>query len=382
MLALLSFAGVSLLRHNRRRTILTVLAVACATLVFCIVLVLPYITTRIAAVADASPRLVVMNKSAMRYGLPESYARKIIDMPGVVAVNRMTWFAGVYQDPSHQFSSVALDSDTLAKMWPENGFDAETLAGIEAHRNGAVVGSATMHRFGWKVGQNVILRSQIYPVTLPFTIVGSYDGGSDPSVFMFRRDYLEDALHDPTRVDMMWVRCANSRIASRLAGEIDSTFRNSGAETETDTEKEFLNIFLIRFQSLGRILQALGACAVFAIALAVLNGSSMTLRERRGEIAVLRTVGFSNSQILASFLTEAFAIALAGGVAGTLAAALVMNFVRGAVPALGAALSTGMPYPIMLGGVLIALCVGLLSALAPTMAALRTPVHQSLREVI
>jgi putative ABC transport system permease protein len=381
MFALFYFAGVSLIRRNQRRTILTVLAVASATLVFCIVLVLPYITARIATVADASPRLVVTNKSAMRYGLPESYARKIVEMPGVVAVNRMTWFAGVYQDPSHQFSSVALDSDTLAQMWPENGFDAATLAGIEAYRNGAVVGAATMHRFGWKVGQNIILRSQIYPVTLPFTIVGRYSGGSDPSVFMFRRDYLEDALHDSTRVDMMWVRCANSRIAGRLAGEIDSTFRNSGAETETDTEKEFLATFLVRFQSLGRIIEVVGLAAVFAIALAVLNGSSMTLRERRGEIAVLRTVGFSNPQILASFMTEACAMALVGGVIGTTASALILSVVRGAVPALGPALSHGMPYEIMIAGVMVALSVGVLAALAPTLANLRIPVYQSLREV-
>ena len=113
MFALFSFAGISLIRRNRRRTILTMLAVACATLVFCIVMVLPYITERIVAVADASPRLVVMNKSAMRYGLPESYAKKIAAMPEVVAVNRMTWFAGVYDDPKHQFSSVAIDPDTL-----------------------------------------------------------------------------------------------------------------------------------------------------------------------------------------------------------------------------------------------------------------------------
>jgi len=381
MFALFSFAGASLIRRNQRRTILTVLAVACATLVFCIVMVLPYITERIAAVADASPRLVVMNKAAMRYGLPESYSKKIEDMPDVVAVNRMTWFAGVYNDPKHQFSSVAIDPGTLAEIWPENGFDAETLARLRAHRNGAVVGAATMHRFGWKVGQNVILRSQIYPVTLPFTIVGSYSGGSDPSVFMFRRDYLEEALHDSTRVDMMWVRCANSRVASRIADQIDSTFRNSAAETETDTEKAFLITFLVRFQSLGQIVQALGLCAVFAMALAVLNGSSMTLRERRGEIAVLRTVGFSNTQILASFMTEAFAMASVGGIAGASTAALILELVRGGVPALGPALSSGMPYPILIGGVAMALCIGALSALAPTLAALRTPVYQSLRDV-
>jgi putative ABC transport system permease protein len=381
MFALFSFAGVSLLRRNRRRTILTVLAIASATLVFCIVMVLPYVTERIVAVADASPRLVATNKSAMRYGLPEAYAKTIQDLPDVVAVNRMTWFAGVYQDPKRQFSSVAIDADTLGEIWPENGFDADTLARLRAHRNGAVVGAATMHRFDWKVGQNVILRSQIYPVTLPFTIVGSFSGGSDPSVFMFRRDYLEQALHHAPPVDMMWVRCVNSRVASRIAGQIDSTFRNSGAETETATEKQFLTTFLVRFQSLGRIIQAVGFCAVFAIALAVLNASSMTLRERRDEIAVLRTVGFSNPQILASFMTEAFAMALAGGIAGTLASALILTLARGMVPALGPALNRGMPDPLLIGGIAMALVIGGLSALPPTLAALRTPVYQSLREV-
>jgi putative ABC transport system permease protein len=374
-------AGISLIRRNRRRTILTVLAVACATLVFCVVMVLPYITERIAAIADASPRLVVMNKSAMRYGLPGSYAKQVADIHDVVAVNRMTWFAGIYNDPKQQFSSVAIDPDTLAEIWPENGFDEGTIAGLKAHRNGAVVGAATMHRFGWKIGQNVILRSQIYPVTLPFTIVGSYSGGSDPSVFMFRRDYLEDALHDSTRVDMMWVRLADSRVASRVAGQIDATFRNSPAETETDTEKAFLTTFLVRFQSLGRIVQAVGLCALFAIALAVLNGSSMTLRERRGEIAVLRTVGFIKSQIVTMLMIEALVIATIGGVVGATVAALILDLVRGGVPALGPALSHGMPAPIMLGGVAMALSIGALSALAPTLAALRTPVYQSLRAV-
>jgi putative ABC transport system permease protein len=294
----------------------------------------------------------------------------------------MTWFGGVYDDPRHQFPTVAIDADSLGETWPDDLFDAKTLAALNAHRNGAVVGVATMHRFGWKVGQNVILRSQIYPVTLPFTIVGSYNGGSDPSVFMFRRDYLEEALHNAASVDMMWVRCANSLVTSRVAGQIDSTFRNSGAETQTDTEKEFVVTFLVRFQSLTRIVQAVGLCAVFAIALAILNGSAMTMRERRSEIAVLRAVGFAGSQILTAFMTEAFIISLVGGLAGSLAAGSSLSVLRGMAPALGPALSSGMPYPLMIAGVTMALVIGVLSALAPTVGALRPAVYQSLREVI
>jgi putative ABC transport system permease protein len=115
--------------------------------------------------------------------------------------------------------------------------------------------------------------------------------------------------------------------------------------------------------------------------LAVLNGSSMTLRERRGEIAILRTVGFVDSQIVTMLMIEALIIAIVGGIVGATAAALILNLMRGGVPALGPALSHGMPSAIMLGGIAMALSIGALSAVAPTLAALRTPVHQSLREV-
>lgn len=381
MFALLSFATAGLIRRNQRRTLLTILAVTCATLMFCIVMLLPYVTRGIAASADASPRLVVMNRSAMRYGLPESYSDKVERIPDVVAVNRMVWFGGVYDDPRHQFSTIAVDADTVERMWPEDLFDPGALSAFKEYRDGAIVGPATMRRFHWQVGQNVVLKSQIYPVTLSFRILGSYSGGADPRTFMFRRDYLEEALHEPGRVDMMWVRCTSSSVASRIKNEIDSTFHNSSAETETDTEKEFLVTYLVRFQSLGYIVQAVGLCAVFAIALAVLNGTSMTLRERRGEIAVLRTLGFVDSQIIVSLMSEAMIVALLGGVGGVSLSALILNIVRGKAPVLGPALGVGLPYPVMLGALAMALAIGMLAALIPTMLALRRPVHASLREV-
>src|SRR5690349_3097674 len=206
-------------------------------------MMLPYVTERIARLADASPRLVVLNKAAMRFGLPEAYSRKIEKLPQVVAVNRMVWFGGVYDDPRHQFATVAIDVDNPDIVWPEYGLDSATVGAFRKRRDGAIVGSATMHRFGWHLGQQVVLRSQIYPVVLSFKIVGTYNRGPDPAVFMFRRDYLEEALHGSGRVDMMWVRCASEPAAQRIAPEIDSLFRNSSFETETETEKAFLVTF-------------------------------------------------------------------------------------------------------------------------------------------
>jgi len=382
MLSLLSFAVISLRRRNRRRTLLTVLAVACATVVFCTVMVLPYVTDRIATSMDTSPRLVVINRTAMRWGLPESYSQRIANLPDVVAVNRMVWFQGVYDSPKHQFSTVAVDASNLDIIWPENGFDPATVDLLRKRRDGALVGVATMRRFGWKIGQNVMLRSQIYPLSLKFVIVGSYAGGADPSVFMFRRDYLEEALHNTGRVDMMWVRCANSSVTSRIAGEIDSTFRNSGAETDTETEKTFIMTQLVKARSLGWIVQAVGLSAVFGIALAVLNGFAMTLRERRGEIAVFRTLGFGRPQILSSFIAEAFVTALLGALIGVSFSALTLDLLGSRTGTLlGPALGAGIPYPVMLAAVATALGIGIVSAIIPTIAALRAPVFQSLRQV-
>jgi putative ABC transport system permease protein len=379
--SLLSFALANLWRRNRRRSALTILAVACAIVVFCAVMVMPYVTDRIAALADGSPRLVVFNKAAMRFGLPEAYAPKIEKIPHVIAVNRMVWFGGVYDDPRHQFATVAVDVDNPDIIWPEYGLDPATIAAFRTRRDAALVGVATMHRFGWHVGQNVELRSQIYPVVLSFKIVGSYDHGPDPAVFMFRRDYLQEALHGSGKVDMMWVRCSTSAAAVRIAPEIDSLFHNSSFETETETEKAFLLTFLVRFQSLGRIVQLIGFAAVFAIALAVLNGAAMTVRERRREIAVLRTLGFPASQILASLAMEGVVTALIGGCVGTSMAALALDLARGAVPSLGPMLTFGLPHPVMLGGIALALCIGIGAALAPAASMLNAPVAQSMRAV-
>jgi putative ABC transport system permease protein len=198
---------------------------------------------------------------------------------------------------------------------------------------------------------------------------------------MFRRDYLEEALHNTGRVDMIWVRCSSPEVADHIAGEIDSTLRNSGTETETASEKTFLVNFMVRFQSLGRLIQAVGLCAVFAIALAVLNGASMTVRERQHEIAVLRTLGFPSLPIVISLVAEASLTALVGGIAGTLLASTGMNAARSATRVLGPALSVGVPYPVMLGAIAIALLIGIISALVPTLAALRSPANNSLRQI-
>jgi putative ABC transport system permease protein len=381
MLSLVPFALRNLIRRNRSRTALMVLTVAAATLVFCTVMVVPYVIRKVAHLADQSPRLVVTNRASVRYGLPETYYDKIVKLPGVVAVNRMVWFVGVYDDPRHQFPTIALDADNVNVMWPEYGLDDHIMNEFRSSKDAAVVGAATMHRFGWHVGQLVALKSQVYPLTLTFRIAGVYSRGPDLSVFMFRRDYLDEALHNPGRVDLMFVRCASVAATSRVSAMIDEMFRNSDAETRTATEKAFMNDFIGRFHSIATIVEAIGVFAVIALGLAVLNATAMTLRERRGELAVLRSLGFVGNQILASLAIEAVMVALAGGILGMIAADAVLGWIRGSVPALGPILSFGLPRPLMAAGISVALAIAILAAVAPAVATLRASLAQAMRHV-
>jgi len=298
MLRLLPFAITDLWRRNRRRTFLTVLAMAAATVVFSATTVIPYVMNVIVDNADRSPRLAVTNRAAMNRGLPESYYWKIARVPGVLAVNRMSWFGGIYDDPKHQFPSMGIDADNPDQIWPEYAINHELVVRFKNTRDSAIVGTATMRRFGWRTGELVSLRNPVIPLTLTFRIIGTINQGPDLTIFLFHRDYLEEALHRPGLVSMLWVRCATLDDASRIAAVIDEMFRNSSAETRTETEKAFMAQMVSNYRPLARIVQGIGLAAVLAIALAVLNAASMSVRERTHEIAVLKSLGFTAAQIL------------------------------------------------------------------------------------
>jgi putative ABC transport system permease protein len=380
MFSLLPMAARNLWRRNRRRTLLTILAVATATVVFCAVMVIPYTMTTILSKADASPRLVVLNSASLTYGIPDSHYLKIAAIPGVVALNRMTWFGGVYDDPRHQFPTMGLD-DNPNEIWPEYGMNHATMAAFNSSRESAVVGVATMHRFRWHIGQTIALRSQVYPLQLTFKIAATYDEGPDLTAFMFHRKYLEEALGNPGRTDILWVKCENYAATSRVAAAIDEMFHNSMAETQTRTEKVFMSDFISRFSPLAKLVEGIGVCAVVAIALAVLNATAMSMRERGHEIALLRSLGFDANQILASTSLEAAIVALSGGVFGVLAASAMLESVKGYVPALGPLLSFGMPRAIMGGGLVVALAIGLAAGILPAVVTIRRSVFDELRRV-
>ena len=378
---LLPLVGLNLWRRSRRRTILTILAVLAATVVFSVVMVVPFAMNSIVKNADGVPRLAVTNRSSLGRGLPDSYYAKVARLPGVVAVNRMTWFGGVYDDPRHQFPNIAIDADNPDLVWPEYAIDHATVQRFKDAKDSAIVGVATMARFGWHLGDLVSLHQPSIPLTLTFRINGTISHGPDLTIFLFHRDYLEDALHGPGVTSVLWVRSASMSDASRIAGEIEEMFRNSSAEARAETEKAFLAQMVSRYAPLARLVQGIGISAVVAIALAVLNAASMGVRERAREIAVLKSLGFTSSQIVSETAIESGILACVGGVLGIAGAAEMLHQARGFFPTLGPLLSFGLPAPVMAGGLAVAVGIGIAAGIVPTIGVTRLSAVDGLRRV-
>lgn len=378
IVALLPFVGRNLWRRNRARTLLTILAVTTATIVFSAVMVIPYAMTEIVSKADAVPRLAVTNRASIFRGLPDSYYWKVAALPGVIAVNRMTWFGGVYDDVTHQFPSMGIDADNPDVIWPEYAIDHELVKRFKNQKNSALVGVATMQRFRWHIGDEVSLHHPSRPLSLSFKIIGTIKSGPDLTLFLFRRDYLEDVTRDPGFTSILWVRCASIADTSRLAAAINEMFHNSSAETRAESEKEFLECMVTRFGPIARMVQWIGLSAVLAIALAVLNATSMTVRERTREIAVLKSLGFSSGQILLETSAENGITALIGGTLGVIVAVSSVDQVRGFFPSLGPLLSFGIPGPVIAFSLAVAIAIGLVAGIVTPLRATQVTVSEGL----
>ena len=247
-------------------------------------------------------RTVTRHKVSLGNPLPVAYFEKIRQLPGVVAATKFTWFGGKYVDQSAKnfFPRFAVEPETFLQVFD----DAKIVAGSKeewlADRTGAVVGDNLVKKFGWKLGDKVVLVGDIFPVTLELTVRGIFQlpDGNAMSVF-FNRKYLEEALPSVAgQVGTVWVKAADGPAAERLTREIDAMFENAAAPTKTESEKAFQMGFVQMLGNVKLLINGIATIIVFVIFLIAANTMAMAARERVTEIAVLRTLGFEKSTIL------------------------------------------------------------------------------------
>jgi putative ABC transport system permease protein len=368
------------LLRSKRRTFLTVLSIAVSLFIFSALVSIPTVANQILGATASSTRVATHNKAGLAYSIPVAYKQRIVTVPHVEVVVPESWFGGVYHEVYDQFPNLAADPDNVDKMWPDWGISPEQFEQWKKLRTAALVGTGTMKKFGLHVGQQIQLKGTLYPFNVTLTIVGTISGKAPPDFLLFRRDYLEEAAGRPGIVDNIWVKVDKPASVPQVIAAIDEGFANSSYETISESEAAFFGSFMESYKTFFRMAELLGFIVVLTIGLVAANTAAMSIRERRGEIAVMRSIGFSSKTILSLLLTESLLIGLIGGAIGCGTAFIVLKAFS--IGNLGGPLGTiRMPPVVLVETLAIAALIGLFSALVPASSAARRNIVDALRTV-
>jgi putative ABC transport system permease protein len=373
------------LSRKKLRTILTVGSFAVALFLFAFLAVVKGAFGRGADIAGAD-RLVIINRISIIQPLPLSYRDQILRIPGVKSITHNNWFGGVYQDEKNFFPQFVIDPENQRQVMSELIVPDDQWQKFVADREGAIVGARTAQRFGWKIGDRVPIKNAGYGATgtWEFNVDGIYHSehaGGDETQFWFQWDYFEERVPQSFKGNVGWyvLRLDNPDDAPRVAKAIDDTFTNSSYETKTETESAFAAGWVKQFGNIEFLILSIGVVVFFTLLLITGNTMAIAVRERVGELAVLKAIGFSDVSVLVLVLAEALLIALLGGILGLGVAML-------AVPVLGNALNGLLPdlilSPAILAlGLATALLVGAAGGILPGVGAMRMRVVNALRRV-
>ena len=333
------------------RTLSTIFGMA-----LCIFLICTLQTVLIAmdaSVKGASPnRLATRHAVSVVFNMPNAYQRRISAIPGVVRVARTNFFGGLpgsggSADFANFFANFAVDAEPYFAMYPEFKVPPREWDDFMSKRRGAIIGRGLSRRFGWDLGDTFQLESFIppYRVGKPFEFVVAgifdidtvrYPGQTEMQMF-FHYDYLNEATRFRSGVGTFMVQIADAEQSASTAKLIDDTFENSDVATKTETEGAFIEGFNALAGNLVLLLNAIGLAVGFTVLIVTANTMSMAVRERKNEIAVLKTLGFSSRLVMGLVLTEAVILATSAGALGIgLANLLVSNITK--IPVLGAML--------------------------------------------
>jgi putative ABC transport system permease protein len=377
------------LRRNFRRTILTTLVIAMATFVFTVLISVPASMDRIIRNASTTLRLVVNNRTAPWYDLPARYCGEIREMPGCDACVAITGWPSTYRDPRDSVFAAAVGPE-INDVFPDYGLSQHVMASMAHDRRGASVGRALMKKYGWKLGQQVTLHGAeaFSKMDLTFILISDIPSKHYPNAFIFRRDYFNEALkaHGYPANDIAWqliARADSPDHVAALAKEIDDHYRNSPYETRTMTEKDALSNGLSAVGNIRAIVYSLCAVVILTVWLIAANSAAMTVRDRMGEVALMRTLGFSPAQIGNVLFGECALIGMIGGAIG--AGIALWMFSEGV--SLGAALGgTAGALFVMpqagIEGLVAAVLVSMLSGAIPIVETMRIPPALAFREVV
>ncbi len=373
------------LKRKKLRTSLTLLSIFVAFVLFGLLCSIREAFMAGVSMAGAD-RLVVRHKVSLIMNLPVTYGPRMERIPGVESAVHWTWFNAIYQDePKNFFGSFPVNPEPFLAMHSEYLLPEDQKQAWLKTRTGAIVGRTLTQRFGWKIGDRVPLTSPIWPrkgdQAWEFEIVGIYDGaqkGTDTSGFFFRYDYFDEArARGEGTVGWYFVRVTDVNRVAEVANAIDAEFANSPYETKTEPEGAFAQGFIQQMGNFTTILIGILSAVFFTILLVAGNTMAQAVRERTGELGVLKAVGFSNGLVLALVLAESCLITAVGGLAG-LGAAWLFAARGSPIPAILPVFY--LPTENVILGVGLVFALGLVAGILPALQAMRLQIAVALRK--
>jgi putative ABC transport system permease protein len=372
--------------RRKTRTVFTLLSVLAAFLLFGL---LDSVRTAFAnaggSVAGVD-RLITISKVSLTVALPRTLLPRIQAVSGVAKVSYANWFGGVYQDPKNFFVNEAVAEDYL-DLYPEWTLSAAERRAFRQTRTGAVVGESLATKFHWKLGDKIPLQATIFPQkngsnTWTFDLVGIFHT-ADPklksreNVMFFNMSYFDEATgFGNGSVGWYATKVADRNQADQVAQAIDKLSTDSDHETKTQSEQAFSAAFVSQFADIGLIVGAIMGAVFFTLVLLTGNTMAQAVRERIPELAVLKTIGFSNKSVLGLVLGESVLLLLLGGAIGLAVAGVVVGAVR-------ASLGETLPLapvggPIWLRGLALTIVIGLVVGVLPAVRGMRLRIVDAL----
>ena len=374
------------LMRKKLRTVLTLLSIVVAFILFGFLSAIKQALSGGVAIVGQN-RLVVRHKVSIIQSLPQSYKARMERIPGVALATHESWFGGVYQDPKNFFAQMPVIPEEFLDMWPENVLPPEQKQAWLQTRTGAIVGRKTAERFHWKIGDKVPIQSSIWTRSdgsrlWEFDIVGIFDGSNkntDTTPLFFRYDFFDEArIWSKGQVGWYVVRIKDPDQAAEVAKQIDKEFENSAWETKTEPEGAFLQAWAKQIGDITTITASILSAVFFTILLVTGNTMSQSVRERTGELGVLKALGYTNSQALTLVIAESCLLAVLGGGIGL---GVALALISRGDPTGGMLPLFYFPAQDVLTGVGFTLALGVVAGIFPALQAMRLRVADALRRM-
>ena len=368
--------------RNKRRSILTVLSIAFSLLLLTFMMTLWHAFSLDEGSAESAQRLVVRHRVSLTFSLPGFYREKIRAVPGVVAVIPSSWFGGTYKDlkPQNTFAQFGTDPDEFFKVFRDVKLPEDQMKAWQRDRQGAIVDDALAQQYGWKLGDRIVLQGTIYPVNLELNIRGIFHREPEFKSVYFNTKYVEEAVSFFNgQAGTFYIMADSPADVSKVSAAVDDMFHNSPQPTKTESEKAFGLEFVAMMGNVKAFILSICAAVLFATLLVSANTIAMTIRERTREVAVLKTLGFTNRGVLGLFVSEAVALSLLGGLIGAcLGWAMVYVFMHGPQMIF---FPLKMTPAIWLLALLVSGLVGFVSAALPSYHASQVNIVDGLRHI-